>query len=160
MGYFEKYWGRSLSQIRCNARFAITKLKLFDRQNQLRFVYTHFKSCDQFHDRTSLHSSNIFHAMKTRGDFVIQYHQSLWFTPQFKAISECSTGSIFFNFMEKCRKYLRYFVTETMFPIYTKIVCLLLTKHYQNTQSFSFLLFLPLPTLSIIFCDFFSLLYI
>ena len=24
----------------------------------------------------------------TRADFVIKYHQSLWFTPQFKAISE------------------------------------------------------------------------
>ena len=33
-----------------------------------------------------------FHKMligKTRADFVTQYHQSLWFTPQFKAISEC-----------------------------------------------------------------------
>ena len=27
--------------------------------------------------------------LKTRADFVIQQHQSLWFTPQFKAISEC-----------------------------------------------------------------------
>ena len=25
----------------------------------------------------------------TRADFIIQWHQLLWFTPQFKAISEC-----------------------------------------------------------------------
>ena len=27
--------------------------------------------------------------LATRADFVIQYHQSLWYTPQLKAISEC-----------------------------------------------------------------------
>ena len=26
---------------------------------------------------------------ETRADFVIQWHQLLWFKPQFKAISEC-----------------------------------------------------------------------
>ena len=29
------------------------------------------------------------YAARTRADFVIQYNQSLWFTPQFKAIIEC-----------------------------------------------------------------------
>ena len=35
------------------------------RQNRLRFVYTHFKSCDQSLDKTSFEFSNIFHAMQS-----------------------------------------------------------------------------------------------
>ena len=36
-----------------------------DRQNRLRFVYTHFKSCDQSLGKTSFDFSNIFHAMQS-----------------------------------------------------------------------------------------------
>ena len=35
-----------------------------NRQNQLRFVYTHFKSCDQSLDKTSSDFSNIFRGMQ------------------------------------------------------------------------------------------------
>ena len=34
-------------------------------QNRLRFVYNHFKSCDQSVDKTSLDFSNIFRAMQS-----------------------------------------------------------------------------------------------
>ena len=34
-------------------------------QNQLRFVYTHFKSCGQSLDKTSSDFSDIFHAMQS-----------------------------------------------------------------------------------------------
>ena len=37
----------------------------FNRQNQLRFVYTHFKSCDQSLDKTSFDFSDKFHAMQS-----------------------------------------------------------------------------------------------
>ena len=33
--------------------------------DSLRFVYTHFKSCDQSLDKTSFDVSNIFHAMQS-----------------------------------------------------------------------------------------------
>ena len=36
-----------------------------------------------------------FWAMVTRADFVTQWHQLLWFTPQFKAISECRQKKFF-----------------------------------------------------------------
>ena len=35
-----------------------------NKQNRLRFVYTHFKSCDQPLDKTSFELSNIFRAMQ------------------------------------------------------------------------------------------------
>ena len=34
-----------------------------NRQNRLRFVYTHFKSCDESLDETSFDFSNIFRVM-------------------------------------------------------------------------------------------------
>ena len=34
------------------------------RQNRLRFVYTHFKSCDQSFDKTYFDFSDKFHAMQ------------------------------------------------------------------------------------------------
>ena len=37
---------------------------LYNRQNQLRFVYTHFKSYDQSLDKTSFDFSDKFHAMQ------------------------------------------------------------------------------------------------
>ena len=39
---------------------------VFNGQNRLRFVYTHFKSCDQSLDKTSLDFSYIFLSMKSR----------------------------------------------------------------------------------------------
>ena len=33
--------------------------------------------------------SQRFRVDRARADFVIQWHQSLWFTPQFKAINQC-----------------------------------------------------------------------
>ena len=36
-----------------------------NRQHRLRFVYTHFKSCDQSLDKTSLDFSNMFHVMQS-----------------------------------------------------------------------------------------------
>ena len=36
-----------------------------DRPNQLRFVYTHFKSCDQSLDKTPFDFSNIYGAMQS-----------------------------------------------------------------------------------------------
>ena len=36
----------------------------FNRQNWLRFVYTHFKLCDQFLDKSSFDFSYIIHAMQ------------------------------------------------------------------------------------------------
>ena len=36
-----------------------------DRQNRLRFVYTHFKSCGQSLDKTSFDFSDKFHAMQS-----------------------------------------------------------------------------------------------
>ena len=35
-----------------------------NRQNRLRFIYTHFKSCDQPLDKTSFDCSDKFHAMQ------------------------------------------------------------------------------------------------
>ena len=43
---------------------AVMNSNSVNRQNRLRFVYTHFKSCDQSLDKTSFEFSNIFHAMQ------------------------------------------------------------------------------------------------
>ena len=40
-------------------------LTAIDRQNRLRFVYTHFKSCDESLDKTSFDFSNKFHATQS-----------------------------------------------------------------------------------------------
>ena len=39
------------------------EMYLNNRQNRLRFAYTHFKSCDQYLDKTSVDFSNIFRVM-------------------------------------------------------------------------------------------------
>ena len=36
-----------------------------NRQNRLRFVYTHFKSCDESLDKTSFDFSDIFRVMQS-----------------------------------------------------------------------------------------------
>ena len=41
-------------------------LKVYNRPNRLRFVYTHFKSCDESLDKTSFDFSDIFHTMQSR----------------------------------------------------------------------------------------------
>ena len=46
--------------------FSATLNLIDNRQNRLRFVYTHFKSCDQSLDKISFDFSNIFHVMQRR----------------------------------------------------------------------------------------------
>ena len=37
----------------------------------------------------------VLHNFTTKADFLVQWHQLLWFTPQFKAISECRQKTSF-----------------------------------------------------------------
>ena len=63
----------SLLELTLCAKFSIgspnaeTTLHRFqnNRQNRLKFVYTHFKSCDQSLDKTPVDFSNIFHAIQS-----------------------------------------------------------------------------------------------
>ena len=54
------FWSTTLGTFWQTFRYFYT-----NRQNRLRFVYTHFKSCDQSLDKTSFEFSNIFHAMQS-----------------------------------------------------------------------------------------------
>ena len=52
------------------------------RQNRLRFIYTHFKSCDQSLDKTSFDFSNLFRAiqscaMNAKSSIILKFPKSM-----------------------------------------------------------------------------------
>ena len=57
---------KTVSAVHLNSTTHVCLLAVnLNRQNRLRFVYTHFKSCDQFCDKTSFDFSYIFRAMQS-----------------------------------------------------------------------------------------------
>ena len=58
------------------------KAELFSKVLDLRFIYTHFKSCDQSLDKTSFELANIFHAMQSyamnaKNGVILTLHKSM-----------------------------------------------------------------------------------